>query len=65
MDILNEDSGTEHSAVGRGESNINGPTVLYRVVQGYRHGQSLALWCAKNALVPQRTLSRGMAKIGL
>jgi hypothetical protein len=37
------------------------PTFLYRVIPGRRrNGRSLAIWCAKNALVPQKTLTRGM-----
>jgi hypothetical protein len=55
MDIIPEDQAADSFRAAD-----HGPTFLYRLVPGYRQqGQSLALWCAKNALVPERTLSRG------
>jgi hypothetical protein len=58
MDMISEDEGVELSRTASGRRD-HGPAFLYRLVTGYRHGRSLAIWCAKNALVPQRTLSRG------
>ncbi|KAH8548946.1 muts domain V-domain-containing protein [Umbelopsis sp. PMI_123] len=57
MDIIYEeqllDQYTSIEEIGK-----QGPTFLYRVVPGRRPGRSFAIWCAKNAMVPQRTLSR-------
>lgn len=55
MDIIPEDQAIDSVRAADHE-----PTFLYRLVPGYRQkGRSLAIWCAKNALVPERTLSRG------
>ncbi|KAI8576992.1 hypothetical protein K450DRAFT_274165 [Umbelopsis ramanniana AG] len=58
MDMICEEKFLDHC---RNADEIENwaPTFLYRVIPGRRHnGRSLAIWCAKNALVPQRTLTR-------
>lgn len=60
MEILDECQEVESEESNDVESLFaNKPTVLYRVIPGLRHKQSLALWCAKTALIPINTLSRG------
>lgn len=60
MDMIYEDRLSDHCS-GIEEIENWAPTFLYRVIPGRRrNGRSLAIWCAKSALVPQKTLTRGL-----
>lgn len=60
MDMIYEERLLDHCSSAEEIENW-APTFLYRVIPGRRrNGRSLAIWCAKSALVPQKTLTRGM-----